>query len=150
MGTEKFAAPGLDTLQYPAVDFSGDKAHRGLGVVDGDTIKIENDGRAATVRLIGVDTPETVHPNKPVEIFAKEASAFTKNLLIGESVYLRFGNEPRYKYNRLLAYVIRSPDGLFENLEIVRQGLKMASINAMARTGIRHWAGPATTAIAGF
>ena len=95
---------------------------RVLGVVDGDTIKIEYEGRSATVRLIGVDTPETVHPNKPVEFFGKEASAFTKNPLIGESVYLRFGNETRDKYNRLLAYVFRSPDGLFVNLEIVRQG----------------------------
>ena len=68
------------------------------------------------------DNPETVHPNKPVEFFGKEASAFTKNLLIGEAVYLRFGNEARDKYNRLLAYVFRAPDGLFVNLEIVRQG----------------------------
>ena len=109
MGTEKFAAPGLDTLQYPAVDFSCDKAHRGLGVVEGDTIKIEYDGRAATVRLIGFDTLGTVYPSKPVEVFGKEASALTKNLWIGESVYLRFGNEPQDKYNRLLAMCFDCP-----------------------------------------
>ena len=121
-GAEQLGASSLDTLAYPAEDFSGDNTYRVLGVVDGDTIKIDYEGRSETVRLIGVDTPETVHPNKPVEFFGKEASAFTKNLLIGESVYLRFGNEPRGKYNRLLAYVFRSPDGLFVNLEIVRQG----------------------------
>ena len=47
---------------------------------------------------------------------------FTKNLLVGETVYLRFGYEARGKYSRLLAYVFRAPDGLFANLEIVRQG----------------------------
>ena len=113
---------GAERFEYPAEDFSRDKTYRVLNVVDGDTIKIEYEGRSESVRLIGVDTPETVHPTKPVEFFGKEASAFTKNLLIGESVYLRFGNEARGKYNRLLAYVFRAPDGLFVNLEIVRQG----------------------------
>ena len=109
-------------LYYPQQNTSRDIAYPVLKVVDGDTIKIEYGGKSETVRLIGVDTPETVHPNKPVEPFGPEASAFTKNLLIGESVYLRFDNEERDKYNRLLAYVYRAPDGLFVNLEIVRQG----------------------------
>ena len=107
---------------YPSENFNQDSAYRVLSVVDGDTIKVEYKGRSESVRLIGVDTPETVHPNKPVEAFGKEASAFTRNLLIGETVYLRFDNETRGKYNRLLAYVFRAPDGLFVNLEIVRQG----------------------------
>ena len=115
-------------FEYPAEDFSRDKTYHVLSVVDGDTIKIEYQGRSESVRLIGVDTPETVHPNKPVEFFGKGASAFTKNLLIGESVYLRFGNEARGKYNRLLAYVFRAPDGLFVNLEIVRQGYGYAYV----------------------
>ena len=109
-------------LVYPAENFSGERAYSVLKVVDGDTIKIDYKGKAESVRLIGVDTPETVHPNKPVEFFGKEASTFTKNLLRGESVYLRFGNEERGKYGRMLAYVFRAPDGLFVNLEIVRQG----------------------------
>ena len=50
-------------------------------------------GKTESVRLIGVDTPETVHPNKPVEFFGKEVSAFLKNLLTGEKVCLRIGNE---------------------------------------------------------
>ena len=107
---------------YPQQNVSRDIAYPVLKVVDGDTIKIDYKGKSETVRLIGVDTPETVHPNKPVEFFGKEASAFLKNLLKGESVYLRFGDEERGKYGRLLAYVYRAPDGLFVNLEIVRQG----------------------------
>lgn len=116
---ERFDRPGLAD---PVESFAGDQTYRVLKVVDGDTIKIDYKGKTESVRLIGVDTPETVHPNKPVEFFGKEASAFTKNLLRGEHVYLRFGNEERGKYNRLLAYVFRAPDGLFVNLEIVRQG----------------------------
>ena len=52
-------------------------------VVDGDTILLNNGER---VRLIGVDTPETKHPKKPVEYFGKEASAFTKKMVEGEVV----------------------------------------------------------------
>ena len=115
-------ADGGERFKYPTEDFSGDKTYRVLSVTDGDTLKIEYEGNSETIRLIGVDTPETVHPSRPVEPFGPEASAFTKNLLIGEEVYLRFGNEERGKYDRLLAYVFRSPDGLFVNLEIVRQG----------------------------
>lgn len=109
-------------LTYPSEDFSDDTEYRVLSVVDGDTIKIEYKGRSETVRLIGIDTPETVNPSWPLEIYAKEASAFTKNLLVGETVYLRFDIETRGKYDRLLAYIFRAPDGLFVNLEIVRQG----------------------------
>ena len=109
-------------LYYPQQNTSRDTAYQVLKVVDGDTIKIECEGKSETVRLIGVDTPETVHPNKPIEQFGPEASAFLKNLLKGESVYLRFGNDERGKYGRLLAYVYRAPDAIFVNLEIVRQG----------------------------
>ena len=109
-------------LYYPQQNTSRDTAYPVLKVVDGDTIKIEYEGKSESVRLIGVDTPETVHPNKPVEPFGPEASSFLKNMLKGESVYLRFGNDERGKYGRLLAYVYRAPDAIFVNLEIVRQG----------------------------
>ena len=92
-------------------------------VVDGDTIKVEYEGTSASVRLIGVDTPETVHPRKPVEPFGPEASAFTKSLLpAGELVHLHFDNIYRDRYGRLLAYVYRVKDGMHINLEIVAQG----------------------------
>lgn len=109
-------------IAYPVEDFSGDIAYRVLRVVDGDTVEIDYQGEATKVRLIGVDTPETVPPSKPVEVYGKEASNFTKNLLIGESVYLRFDVEQTDKYGRLLVYLYRAPDGLLVNLEIVRQG----------------------------
>ena len=66
--------------------------------------------------------PETVHPQKSVEPFGKEATTFIRNLLLGESVYLRFDSNKTDRYDRLLAYLYRAPDGLFVNLEIVRQG----------------------------
>ena len=93
-------------LSYPQQNTSRDTAYPVLKVIDGDTIKIEYGGKSETVRLIGVDTRETVHPNKPVEFYGKEASAFLKNMLKGESVYLRFGEEKRGKYGSLLAYIL--------------------------------------------
>jgi micrococcal nuclease len=106
----------------PAKDWSKATAFKVLRTIDGDTIEVEQDGKPVKVRLIGVDTPETVHPSKPVEAFGKEASRFTANLLKGESVYLEFDKDKTDKYGRLLAYVYRAPDGLFVNLEIIRQG----------------------------
>src|SRR5262245_45508744 len=106
----------------PAKDWKGATAFKVLRTVDGDTIEIEQDGKPVKVRLIGVDTPETVHPSKPVEEYGKEASRFTANLLKGESVYLAFDKDKTDKYGRTLAYVYRAPDGLFVNLEIIRQG----------------------------
>ena len=91
-------------------------------VVDGDTVELLVEGLPLKVRLIGVDTPETVHPQKPVEPYGKEASAFTRNLLRGESVYLIRGQEKVDRYGRTLGYLYRAPDGLFVNAEIIRQG----------------------------
>ena len=93
-----------------------------LRVIDGDTVEIDYEGAVTDVRLIGVDTPETVHPRKPVEPYGEEATTFVTNLLLGESVYLRFDVDRTDMYGRLLAYLYRAPDGLFVNLEIVRQG----------------------------
>lgn len=74
-------------------------------VVDGDTIEVELDGEAQDVRLIGVDTPETVKPDTPVQCFGERASHFTKRLLEGQRVRLVFGVERHDVYGRLLAYV---------------------------------------------
>lgn len=74
--------------------------------VDGDTIKVWLNGKEETVRLIGVDTPETVHPSQPVEYFGKAASLFHKKLVpVGDTVRLTYDWNPRDKYGRLLAYV---------------------------------------------
>lgn len=90
-------------------------------VVDGDTVVVVYQGREEKIRMIGVDTPETVDPRKPVEYFGREASAFTKKLLPpGIRVRLEFDWEKRDKYGRMLAYVYKG--GMFVNAEIIKQG----------------------------
>jgi micrococcal nuclease len=90
-------------------------------VVDGDTIEVRLDGRAEDVRLIGVDTPETVKPDTPVQCFGPRASDFTHAHLEGRRVRLVFGVERRDVYGRLLAYVYLG--GRFFNPTLVRRGL---------------------------
>src|SRR5437667_7574047 len=76
-------------------------------VVDGDTIVAAfADGHRETVRVLGVDTPETVDPRKPVQCFGPQASAYSKAHLGGRSVRLEFDVERRDRYGRLLAYVV--------------------------------------------
>jgi len=87
-------------------------------VVDGDTLELDGGER---VRLIGVDTPETVDPRRPVQYFGKEASAFARRLAQGRSVRLEYDQETSDRYGRTLAYVYL-PDGTFLNAEIIRQG----------------------------
>ena len=87
-------------------------------VIDGNTIVLSNNER---VRLIGVDTPETKHPQKPVEYYGKEATAFTKSMVGGKVVKLKYDVQRRDKYGRLLAYVYLM-DGTFLNAEIIKQG----------------------------
>lgn len=89
-------------------------------VVDGDTIVVAGGTR---VRLIGVDTPETKDPNRPVGCFGAEASTFTATLVPpGTAVRLVGDVEQRDRYGRLLAYVYRRADGLFVNAELLRRG----------------------------
>ena len=92
-------------------------------VVDGDTIIVRASGRRERVRFIGVDTPESVKPNTPVQCFAIEASKRTKALLPpGTPVRLVGDVEARDRYKRLLAYVYRARDNLFVNLVLAREG----------------------------
>jgi micrococcal nuclease len=101
---------------------SGMAEHRVQQVVDGDTLVLAGGDR---VRLIGVDTPETKHPDVPVQYFGKEASAFTRKWLEGRVVRLEYGPDPRDKYGRLLAYVW--VDGVDFNREIIRRGYAVAT-----------------------
>ncbi|MBI4088154.1 thermonuclease family protein [Candidatus Kaiserbacteria bacterium] len=75
-------------------------------VIDGDTFTVAMNGESVTVRLIGLDTPETVDPRKPVQCFGKEASEKARQILAGSSV--RLESDPSQgeldKYGRLLAY----------------------------------------------
>lgn len=89
-------------------------------VVDGDTVAVRLDGREEKIRLIGVDTPESVKPGTPVQCYAKAASAETERLVEGRRVTLRYDAERRDRYGRLLAYVYR--DALFVNAELVERG----------------------------
>ncbi|HZG75442.1 MAG TPA: thermonuclease family protein, partial [Paenibacillus sp.] len=91
-------------------------------VVDGDTFKIDlGDGEVDTVRMLGIDTPETVKPNAPVEPYGKEASDFTKKLLNGKIACLELDVGARDRFDRLLAYVYLE-DGTFVNERLVAEG----------------------------
>ncbi len=92
-------------------------------VVDGDTfVAKNNNGKEIKIRLIGVDTPETVKPNTPVQPYGKEASNYSKNHLTGKDVYLEYDKEKEDRYGRTLAYVWLDKDTMF-NEELVKQGL---------------------------
>lgn len=92
-------------------------------VVDGDTVKVNIAGTVTTLRLIGMDTPETVDPRKPVQCFGKEASNKAKELLIGKKVRIEKDSSQGEldKYGRTLAYIYRE-DGLFYNKYMIEQG----------------------------
>lgn len=92
-------------------------------VVDGDTVDVLIDGQTERLRLIGIDTPETVRPNQPVECFGREASAFAQALLNGQDVLLEDdpSQDDRDRFGRLLRYVWL-PDGRLVNYEMIVQG----------------------------
>lgn len=96
---------------------------RVASITDGDTLVVDLHGRRVPIRLIGIDTPETVKPSSPVECFGPEASAFLASLLApGTAVVVHRDIESRDHFGRLLAYVFRAADGLFVNREILVQG----------------------------
>lgn len=98
---------------------------RVLKVVDGDTIQVNIRGNKETVRLLGIDTPETVDPRKSVQCFGKAASDKMKSFVEGKPVILADDNTQgnRDKYKRLLRYVYL-PNNVrtFVNGEMVKQG----------------------------
>ena len=91
---------------------------RVVRVVDGDTLLLD---RKERVRLIGINTPETVDLRRPVERFGREASAFTKRMAEGKKVRLEYDQDRKDRFGRTLAYVYLE-DGTFLNAEIVMQG----------------------------
>ncbi len=92
-------------------------------VVDGDTLLLTNHAR---IRLKGIDTPETVKPDYPVERWGPEATEFTRQFVSGGEIRLQFGRERKDKYDRFLAYVWVEDQLLNEAL--VRAGLARAVI----------------------
>jgi micrococcal nuclease len=101
-------------------------AGRVVRAVDGDTLEVRlDDGATETVRLIGVDTPETVKPDTPVQCFGPRASRFEHRTVEGRRVRILIGVEPRDFYGRLLAYVwVEGGRGeRFLEAELLRRGL---------------------------
>jgi micrococcal nuclease len=90
-------------------------------VSDGDTFIATVKGRRERVRVIGVDTPESVDPNRPDEPYGQEASDFAEHYLDGETVRLAGDAEPRDRFGRMLAYVWLE-DGTFWNALLVAEG----------------------------
>jgi micrococcal nuclease len=119
--SERFAA-ALTTTTAP------DGAATVARVIDGDTILVVVGGHEERVRLIGIDTPETKDPRRPVQCFGSEAAARTAALLpAGTPVRLVRDVELRDRYDRLLAYVHRADDDLFVNLTLAREGYAAAA-----------------------
>ena len=94
-------------------------------VVDGDTVIVRAGGHSMDVRLLGIDTPETVDPNRPVGCYGPQASAFTKHLLAGATVDLEYDRQLHDRYGRWLAYLYLRRDGrppVFVNALLVGRG----------------------------
>ncbi len=89
-------------------------------IVDGDTFDVTIDSEKFRIRLIGVDTPETVHPTKRAEESGKIASNYLNNLLTNKTVSLSFDNTKTDIYNRLLAYVYL--DNILINADLIKNG----------------------------
>ncbi len=95
--------------------------------VDGDTIRVDMNGKVETIRFIGMDTPETHDPRKPVECFGKAAAEHTKQLIGNGAVRLEADSlsTNRDRYDRLLRYVYTSDNKLVE-AEDIRDGYAFA------------------------
>lgn len=107
-----------------APDVLSEKSYGVERVVDGDTLLLENGAR---VRLIGVDCPESVKPDHPVEAWGPEAAEFTRRFIGGREVRLEFDDERVDKYDRFLAYVY--VDDRMLNDALVRAGLARATLH---------------------
>ena len=97
-----------------------DQEYRVVQVLDGDTVVVQRDGGPETIRLLGVDTPETHHPRKPVQCYGPEASAYTASRLFGQVVRLEDDVERHDIYGRRLAYVYL--DGENFERELLQKG----------------------------
>ena len=112
----------------PATTGSTESA-RVVRVVDGDTIIVELDGREERLRYIGVDAPESVRPETPVECYGLEASDENKRLVEGREVELERDTSNRDRFDRLLRYVFVVEDGerIFVNEALVANGFAHSS-----------------------
>jgi len=111
-------SPATEGISVPIV--SASTLHEVVRVIDGDTIEVMYERVKRKVRYIGIDTPETVHPNKPVECMGKEASTYNSSLVTGKQVRLERDISDTDKYGRLLRYVY--VDEMMVNEVLVREG----------------------------
>ncbi len=113
-----FSSIMVEKAEMPSGDFI--EVER---VIDGDTIRVIFEGKSQSVRIIGVNTPETKHPTKPIECFGPEASKFAEDVFNDKKVLLEFdASQGKYdKYDRLLAY-IWLPDGTLYSQEVIEKG----------------------------
>lgn len=121
---EILEALGIETNTKTSVQTGQaiDGEYEVVSVTDGDTFEINYNGTKTKVRLIGIDTPESVHPNsKKNNKYGEEASKYTKSLLERKTVKLEFDVSPQDKYGRLLAYVYLE-DGEMLNEKLLKEG----------------------------
>lgn len=97
-------SPG-ETRAHTEIVPPGTTSARAVRAVDGDTIIVHIDGREERLRYIGIDTPESVDPDSPVECYGPEASSANSRLVEGRTVYLERDVSDRDQYGRLLRYV---------------------------------------------
>jgi micrococcal nuclease len=102
-------------------------SYRVVEFVDGDTIKVDMNGKVETIRMIGMDTPETHDPRKPVQCFGRAAADHTKQLIGDKPVRLEADplSTNRDRYDRLLRYVYTADNKLVE-AEDIRDGYAFA------------------------
>ena len=99
-----------------------DTNYQVIRIIDGDTVEIKYKGKLTSVQLFGVNAPETVRSGKPPEPYGEEAAAYLQKILLDDSIYLRFDEHMWDQYERILGYVYRVSDGIFLNLEMIREG----------------------------
>lgn len=123
------AVVAVATLTASGCDLHRTAAPRPAGeavvekIVDGDTLDVDLSGKTERVRLLGIDTPETVDENRPVQCYGREASAYLSQLLPkGSVVRLERDTEARDRFGRLLVYLYRVDDGLFVNAALLEGG----------------------------
>ena len=116
---------GKKSAALPAINTYGDFTAKVERMKDGDTLAFEIFGEEETVRYIGIDTPETKHPDKGVECFGPEAAERSKELVLGKQIYFERDNKNRDHHGRLVRYVWAGKEMINEKL--VREGFAFAS-----------------------
>jgi micrococcal nuclease len=133
-------SPPHQDLGYPIDAYPIDEAEV-IRVIDGDTVDLRLDGSEERVRLIGIDTPESVSRTTPDQCWGAEASQALGHLLpTGTVVRVERDTEARDRYGRLLLYVHRSSDDLFVNQWMVQEGFAEVASYPPNDTFERHFA----------